>query len=113
MRQCEAMRLVARALQKLQLGCAVVEPQRRAAPGQVHLLDALGQRQHGHAALAKAAQRGQARAQLAASAIDHDHVGKRRKARVVIGVVRRDVLLALPLRKAPRQHLGHRSVVVG
>ena len=51
--------------------------------------------------------------QLALAAVDHDEVRERREACVVGRVVRRDVQLALPLRMAPREHLGHRRVVVG
>ena len=109
----EAMRLVADALQQLQLGGGVVEHQRRAAAGDEDLLDPLGQRDHAHALLAKAAQHRQPGAQLALAAVDHDQVGERREARVVGGIVGRDLELPLPLGIAPREHLRHRRVVVG
>ena len=109
----EAVRLVADALQQLQLGGRVVEHERRAAAGQEDLLDPLGQRDDRDAALAKAVQRAEAGRQLTLAAVDHDQVRQRGEARVVGGVVRGDVRLALPLGEAPAQHLGHRGEVVG
>ncbi len=57
----EAVRLVAHALQQLQLGRGVVEHERGAAARDEQLLDPLGQRDHAHAPLAEAAQRRRAR----------------------------------------------------
>ncbi len=109
----EAVCLVASALEQLQLGGAVVEHERRGASGEEDLLDALGQRDHHDTALAKAAQRLQTGGELAFAAVDHDEVGQRGEAGVVLGVVRGEVGLALELREAPAEHLGHRGEVVG
>ena len=54
-----------------------------------------------------------ARAELARPAVDDDQVRQRRERLVALGVVRREVLLALPLRQAPAEHLLHRREVVG
>src|SRR5207244_6283230 len=55
-RESEAVGLVADPLQQLQLWRAMVERERRPAPGDEHLLDALRERHDGHAAIAEAAQ---------------------------------------------------------
>ncbi len=110
----EAVRLVADALQQLQLGRRVVEHERRArGPGRNTSSMRLASEIDRHAALAEAAQRPEPGRELALAAVDHDEVRQRREARVVGGVVRRDVRLALPLREAPFEHLGHRGEVVG
>ena len=109
----EPVRLVAHALQQLQLRRVVGELQRRGPAGDEHLLDPLGQRDHHHAALAEAAQRPQARRQLALAAVDHHDVGQGGEARVVVLVVRRDVALALPAGHPPTEDLLHGGEVVG
>ena len=78
----------------------VGEAQRLGATRDEHLLDPLGQRDHDHAALAEPLQRAQPGRQLALAAVDHDHVGQRGEARVVVLVVRGDVALALPAARA-------------
>ena len=62
-----------------------------ATAGQEDLLDALGQRDDGDAAVEEPAQRLEARAELARAAVDDDHVGQRREGLVVLGVVGREV----------------------
>ena len=80
--------------------------------GGEHLLDPLGQRDHDHAAIAKPLERAQPGRQLALAAVDHDHVRERGEARVVVLVVRGQVVLVLPARQPARQDLLHRREVV-
>ena len=82
-------------------------------PGDEDLLDALGQRDDRHAALAEAVERAQARRELARAAVDDDEVRQRGERLVALGVVRAEVLLGLPLREPPAEHLLHRGEVVG
>src|ERR1700760_398916 len=112
MRDREAVRLVAYALQQLQLRGRVVEHERRAAPGDEQLLDPLRQRDDRDAALAKAGPRTEPGRELALAAVDYDYVRQRCEARVIRRIVRREVGLALPLGEAAREHLGHRREIV-
>ena len=84
----EAVRLVAGALEQLQLGRVVGQPQRRLHARLEHLLDPLGEADHGHAQVAERAQLLQPGGQLAAAAVDHDQRRQRGEALVVLLVVR-------------------------
>ena len=95
----EAVRLVADALEQLQLRRVVGEHAAgRATPGQEDLLDALGQRDDDDAALAEVRQRLDAGGELALAAVDDDHVGQRGEARVAVLVVGRQLALLGELR---------------
>src|SRR3954451_7620650 len=109
----EAVGLVAHALQQLQLGLVVRDPDRLAPAGYEHLLDALGQGDHGHPAPAEALERAQARRELPRAAVDDDQVGQRGERLVALGVVRAEVLLGLPLREPTAEDLLHGGEVVG
>ena len=60
----------------------------------------------------KPGQRLQPRGELALAAVDHDQVRQRGERRVALGVVRRALVLLLPLRVAARQDLRHRRVII-
>ena len=75
----EAVRLVAHALEELQLGRVVGQPERRAAPGHEHLLDPLGEAHDRHAEVAERAELLEPGRQLPLAAVDHDQGGHGRR----------------------------------
>ena len=81
--------------------------------GHEDLLDPLGERDDGDAAVAEALRRASRPAdELARAAVDHDQVRQRGERRVAVGVVGRALVLPLPLRVPAREHLVHRGEVV-
>src|SRR5215217_5799556 len=89
----EPVRLVADALEQLQLGRIVRQTERSAAAGREDLLDPLRQADHGDAEIAERSQLAQARRQLALAAVDHDQRRNRREALVELPVVRAPLAL--------------------
>ena len=75
----EAVRLVAHALQQLELRRVVAEEERLGIPRPEHLLDPLGQRDDRDAALAEALQHAQPGRELPWAAVDHDEVRQGRE----------------------------------
>jgi hypothetical protein len=97
----EAVRLVAGALEKLQLGGVVGESQRRPHPRHEHLLDPLCEADHRHAEVAERPELLEARGQLAAAAVDDDQRRQRGEALVVLLVMRTALALGDVLSHPP------------
>ena len=109
----EAVRLVADALQRAAApACRAAARIGSAVAGQEDLLDALGQRDDGDAALAEALQRLQAGGELALAAVDDHEVRQRGERRVALGVVGRALVLLLPLARSGVTGPPHRREIV-
>src|SRR5215208_6134923 len=84
----EPVRLVAHALEQLELDRVVRQPERFAPAGDEDLLDPLRQADDRHAEVAELAEHGEAGGELPAPAVDDDQRGQRGEALVVLLVVR-------------------------
>ena len=97
---------------ELQLGRVVRHHDRRRVAGQEDLLDPLGQRDDGHAAVAEALQRVQAGAELALAAVDDTRFGSAANDASRSASYGERSACLLPLGVAARQDLRHRGEII-